>query len=286
MSAAANLDSPVVVASLGRSGSTLMLRLLNLSPDITIWGEHAAFLIDIMSAVETIENARPLVGGRKRRDTVIGPLHDTDSFIPWVSPFGTREFKNQTRAYVKRLFTQPLPKGVRWGFKEIRYRAEHLEAFRRLFPAAQFIFIVRDAKSQVLSRVQSFNDPAAVFGEDEPARIGRLIRVAEEQWIARHVGYLRFVEEAPQDCLVEIYDTSSDPVFDARRIFDFIGLPTPDDAALASVFAHKVGSKEDQAKGHNWSVEHLARLKAIVDGSTLDPVAEHLYGRFVALSRS
>ncbi len=279
-------DRPVVVTSLGRSGSTLMLRLLNLSPDLTVWGEHAAFLVDIMNAVDRIEDANPLVGGRKRRDAVIGELKDPEAFIPWVSPFGPNEFRNQTRAYLRRLFTRPLPDGTRWGFKEIRYRAEHLAGIRGLFPGTQFIFIVRDARGQILSRIQSFKSPDEVVGDDTAVEVGRQIKTAEQQWIERHRGYLPFIEKHRDDCLVVMYDTSRDPVFDAERIFGFIGLDVPPQTALDSVFARRAGTKEAQANQNAWTPEQRDRLKEIVASAELSPEVDELYASLERISRT
>ena len=43
-------DTPIFIFSSGRCGSTLMQRILNSYTDITVWGEHNGFLLDIAEA--------------------------------------------------------------------------------------------------------------------------------------------------------------------------------------------------------------------------------------------
>jgi len=127
-------ELPIFVTSMPRSGSTLLPRLLNLSPDITVWGEHGGMLRGIAETVRDMDNenyVRNLKLGVTTRDAVIGELSDKETFSPWVSPFEAHEVGEALREAVVGLMTRGLSPEIRWGFKEIRYEAPVPSPFER-----------------------------------------------------------------------------------------------------------------------------------------------------------
>ena len=48
------LRPPILLLGSGRCGSTLLQRVLNSSPEITVWGEHAGFLTSIAQSYFTL----------------------------------------------------------------------------------------------------------------------------------------------------------------------------------------------------------------------------------------
>lgn len=48
-------DQPVFVLSAGRSGSTLLQKLLNSSQELVIWGEHMGILRHLARAMDDIK---------------------------------------------------------------------------------------------------------------------------------------------------------------------------------------------------------------------------------------
>ena len=153
-------DAPLIVSSVGRSGSTLLQRLLNCHEHLTIWGEHGGFLKGVLEArhrVVGIDAHRAhLERGFANRDSVVGVLSAPDSFEPWVSSFDANRFDQELRSTVIDLFSAQLPADVRWGFKEIRYTAADVVGLASFLPNAHFVFLVRDMESYLASRFFAF----------------------------------------------------------------------------------------------------------------------------------
>lgn len=162
-------DNPVIIMAMGRSGSTLFMRLLNCSPDIVIWGEHNGFLTALGRAfhaltctfatecmhnserfVETVRNQQPIILARGERWS-----------CEWVNGFTKTDVLSAFRNLIVDLLARPVPDGVRWGFKEIRYHGEEIEFLRTLFPRAQFILLLRNPVHvlQSISRHFTRGDP-------------------------------------------------------------------------------------------------------------------------------
>lgn len=162
-------DNPVIILAMGRSGSTLLMRLLNCSPDIMIWGEHNGFLSAFGRAfhaltcafakdcmhnserfVETVLNQQPIILGRGEKWS-----------CEWVNAFTKTDVLAAFRNLIVDLLARRVPNGVRWGFKEIRYHGEEIDFFRTLFPRAQFVLLLRNPVHvlQSISRHFTRGDP-------------------------------------------------------------------------------------------------------------------------------
>jgi hypothetical protein len=130
--------SYVLIFTYGRSGSTLLMGLLNSLPGYCIRGENNNALHALFQYYRRLVDAPA-----GRRGNAEAPTH------PW-NGIQLLDF-DQIQSEIRRLFVdtvlRPEPRHTTIGFKEIRFSAEevpdfeaYLEFIRQTFPGAKFIF--------------------------------------------------------------------------------------------------------------------------------------------------
>lgn len=132
------LDPPLFLMGAPRSGTTFLVELLNRHPRILVTNE-----LRIMTYANRVLNRIPqnkwiLMNGR-------------DDFIEYFRP----RLAEVVEGYYRHLGVRP---GMRWGDKNPHYAdaktdPECLELIDRMFPAAQFVNLVRDGRQVVSSIV-------------------------------------------------------------------------------------------------------------------------------------
>jgi hypothetical protein len=214
-------DNPVIILAMGRSGSTLLMRLLNCSPDIVIWGEHNGFLTAFGRAfhaltcafakdcmhnserfVETVLNQQPIILGRGERWS-----------CEWVNGFTKTDVVSAFRTLIVDLLAERVPNGVRWGFKEIRYHGEEIDFLRTLFPRAQFVLLLRNP-------VHVLQSISRHFTRGDPKR--------SAQSMLRYIDFLTLIqkqfEQKRQDVLICHYELLlENPDEQLSRLEQFLG---------------------------------------------------------------
>ena len=207
--------------AMGRSGSTLLMRLLNCSPDIMIWGEHNGFLSAFGRAfhaltctfakdcmhnsqrfVETVLNQQPIILGRGEKWS-----------CEWVNAFTKTDVLAAFRNLIVDLLARRVPNGVRWGFKEIRYHGEEIDFLRTLFPRAQFVLLLRNP-------VHVLQSISRHFTRGDPKR--------SAQSMLRYTDFLTLIqkqfEQKRQDVLVCHYELLiENPDEQLSRLEQFLG---------------------------------------------------------------
>ena len=153
---------PVFVISSGRSGSTLVQRLLNCHRGLVVWGEHFGFLEAAASALAHMHNPEqkhyPMspVSNRGLAHLQRG-LSDPAAALEWVNPWSAEEYAQQLRSFTEGYFAARVPAGRRWGFKEIRYNGmASLRGLMLLYPHGRFVFVQRDIVEVTRSKVYAF----------------------------------------------------------------------------------------------------------------------------------
>jgi len=161
------VSAPIFLLSSGRSGSTLLQRILNSYDDVIIWGEHRGLLAPVADAYfQLLEHPwnRTFMPSLSRSSTP--PWSDVlewkdgaqwQAWLNWVSP---ADIDGCFRSFVESLFRHPeQPADMTWGFKEIRYGGHDrvVEFLSRLFPDARFVFLARNGLNTVESQLRSFN---------------------------------------------------------------------------------------------------------------------------------
>lgn len=185
-----------------RSGSTLLMRAINQTPNLTIYGEHGGFLNGYAAAYYAAMDAG-LNDSRFKPEL----LKDPKMFAPCLSCIDPGRFKKSTRNYlVDVLNADGAP---RWGFKEVRYgedtNCKVFEMLAELFSDAKFVFLVRDPREQIQSVVsmewEKFDD-------------------ALKYWKSTHDYFVQCVKSLPKRC--RMIDYSS--LCNVRKLFDWLEL--------------------------------------------------------------
>ncbi len=255
---------------MGRSGSTLLQRVLNVHPELTIWGEHSAFLKGILSShmVATNDEAMKtnLDDGYDNRASVIGELSDKDAFKPWVSPFRATDVSDGLREFVIELFTRELAPEVRWGFKEIRYTEIELERIMNMFPEGHLVILGRDVPGYATSRFFAFGNSNYELVTDEgrakaSARLENMIG----GWITRYQGLLGLANTFPGRVSVVAYSDLVSGSDRPRRLFEELGETPPSAEAIETVLGAKAGSSFAHNSEARENRDRLAEIIAVAN---------------------
>ncbi len=133
-----------LLAGGGRTGSTLIQRLVLSTRQVLMWGEHGGILVPhlrqlVASAHSFVTKAK----GNQMRESFIANGHGAwvANMNPEMSYFqaGCKTFLEQSMGAAARDMGYE-----RWGFKEIRYGLTEALILQELFPDASFILLVRD----------------------------------------------------------------------------------------------------------------------------------------------
>jgi Sulfotransferase family len=188
-------DAPIFVLGPPRSGTSMMQWALRQSP--MLWGgQESDFLIPLMSSLRDVYRF-----GSKREK-----LH-------WLSgqEVSFDEFARHIGVGINALYTDRSG-GKRWVEQTPQYTL-HLDDMHRLFPSAQFLFMVRDGR-EVVHSLRNFVNPVA---HEDASRIWvDFIRAGVEFSNGSNGRQLMFVS---------YHDAVHDTVAELTRVYDFIGEP-------------------------------------------------------------
>ena len=197
------MSFPVFLLGSGRSGSTLLQRVLNSYDDITIWGEHRGFLLGLSDAYFEIV-AHPW--NRQHWTSLwleATPSWDQvrewkagDQWQAWMNWVTVADVDEQFRRFLRSFFQHPsgATVGHFWGFKEIRYgRGDRvIEFLARLFPDARFVFLSRNGLNSVSSQVRTFQPAGTRFRALRDLASTRLVVHRAEQWRLQNATLLEW----------------------------------------------------------------------------------------------
>jgi hypothetical protein len=141
-----------VLAGGGRTGSTLLQRLLISTREVMIWGEHGGVLLDALNRfVAGMEQWFASDAGAASHLTQF-MQKGWDSWIPNMNP-PQEAFVEGARAALLRSLAVPAAElGYRrWGFKEIRYIGGAIALLKTLFPDARIVVLVRHPEASLRS---------------------------------------------------------------------------------------------------------------------------------------
>jgi hypothetical protein len=243
-----------LLAAGGRTGSTLVQRLLISTGEIMVWGEHGGLLLDAMQRVvygmrEWIEREKHWQDFLERR---------AKAWIPNINP-PHEAFVAAARGALLRALAEPAAElgYPRWGFKEVRYNGSAIALLRMLFPDAIVVVLLRHPVA-MLESIKSapwykrvFDARPELFLGDWAQLSTSLVRAAGEPpgaLVLRHeelaVDPQGFVRKLAQHVQVDAgrFDTS---LLDTRER-GMVGTPSPldegDRAALESPDVQRAAS--------------------------------------------
>ncbi|WP_319781507.1 sulfotransferase [Oceanisphaera sp. IT1-181] len=140
--------SNAFIITYGRTGSTLLMGLLNSYEEIQIKGENFNFIKGLYYSYKKLTELKETYG--KKPQPITAPFYGAETT-------NVDLFTEQLRDIIKnQLVTHDKEKIKCWGFKEIRYTSEalnfegnyeikkYLDFIKKIFPDACFIFLTRD----------------------------------------------------------------------------------------------------------------------------------------------
>lgn len=218
----------VFIVTYGRSGSTLLMGILNSTPGFLIRGENWDALHHLFRFHRTLLDG----SSRWKRPRTRQATHP----FYGVADFPAKKSLKRIRELVLDTVLRPREDTRVTGFKEIRWSQDDLEDYvawlQELFPGARFVFNTR-AHEEVLASgwwPRADNGPAELTGLE-----ARLLELAAQLGDAAYrVHYNDYVA-----------DPSS-----LAGLFEWLGEPF-DEAAVRDVFstAHSVGRKRAPTSG-------------------------------------
>lgn len=204
----------VFIITYGRSGSTLLMSLINAAPECIIRGENAGALHALFDAYRRIQAGQATREETSRRTT-----------SPWwgISEVPLDDFARDLARVFTRHVIRPSPEHRICGFKEIQFSprdvpdlAGYLDFLRLAFPPAKIVFNHRRLEDVSKSKWWAGNPDAL----EELTAIDR-----------------RFLEFPSSDSVFHFsYDRALTDRTHVWELFAFLGA-TYDDEALEEVFA-------------------------------------------------
>lgn len=141
--------TPIFVMGYGRSGTTLLRRVLNSYDDVFLWGEHHGFLQHVARGFYRVWDGTLVFDDlRPWQQRVVDPRHASFVSQSWLNSFDRQSWLDLHRGYLDSIF---LPAGLNdknfVGFKDTVYMFDDkdrtIDFLHQLFPQAIFVFIVR-----------------------------------------------------------------------------------------------------------------------------------------------
>lgn len=192
---------PVIIASLGRAGSTLLVRALNCLDGVFLFGEHNGAFYNLRRLYEDSQYFKETQSENGLR--ILRREGLRDHFLAWASPFSSEELQVAIRAFLSDLYLSKLHghEVCAWGFKEIRYKRKDLEFFRKIWPDLKVIFLLREADDQFASSFSAFTENG--IGADYlPSFISEYLEFflfAEEQVREGYPAHILWYEDLCRD---------------------------------------------------------------------------------------
>ncbi|WP_374471764.1 sulfotransferase [Phenylobacterium sp.] len=222
-----------------KSGTTWLQRVLDAHPEVMCSGEGHFIGRFTVPLAEVI---------RKYNAALVTEATRVYEGRPYYGQIDQAEFDELARAFILRRLTSrgPGPQ-VRWvGDKTPRY-ALHLDALHRLFPQARVVYIVRDPRDTLMSRVgHAVRANMADAVEPGSERRLQVMRTGVEDW-ARNVRPIAPFAAAHPGLVhrLRYEDLLADPHGETRRLFGFLDVaadaPTVEAVVSATSFEAQSG---------------------------------------------
>ena len=142
-----NVGMPVIICSVGRSGSTTLQRIINTIPNANICGENYNAVIHLLMFYQSIKDTQQQVykefdktNGRSYTEIISKGVKPA-----WYNSFQYEQIINNIKNMILDMFNKDRL-NIIWGFKEIRYNKtslKYIELFTELFPNVRYIVHIR-----------------------------------------------------------------------------------------------------------------------------------------------
>lgn len=261
---------PVVLVSATRSGSTLLQRMLNTHPQLTVWGEHVGVIKHLRAIRDDIVKFNRIIDrGFEHRQHLQGALDDVDELSEHINPFSSTTIEGRLADITVDLFASDLPPDVRWGFKEVRYDGEDLEFFLSMFPDARFLLLAREPADQISSFLRApWRRKPDLATEPGREQLRAAVDRVSANWTRQYASLREFAERNPANSIIVRYDQLSSPNLDISPVFEWLGLPNLSRTDIERVLAKKSGSSDATSA---WTTEDQQILAVMIEARSVTP---------------
>lgn len=143
-------DNIILIVSLGRCGSTTLLRILNeIIPNTNICGENNLFIYNLIDFYINLKKTTIKKNIEFKECINVSNYNEiiNKNIKPaWYNSYDENEIINNLKFMITKIFKKN--ENIKlWGFKEIRYfdnSLEKLKYFKELFPQTKFIILLRE----------------------------------------------------------------------------------------------------------------------------------------------
>lgn len=190
----------------GRSGTTLIQRIVNTFPNTMIWGEHGGFLTKIADAYFFLKENASMHEFSYDQKIDLSSKYDLSSYNDcriwqaWINWFRPDDIDEMFRKIVENFFCPKEFEGLElWGFKEIRYsgRDKVIPFLTSIYPNAVFLFITRSSLNTLESQVTTFHKGNSKFLKLKRFFwLPKIIGLARE-WTLQNQSYLDYSKADP-----------------------------------------------------------------------------------------
>jgi hypothetical protein len=267
-----------------RSGTKMLRELLNASPDIWISDVESHFVpkftrvIDRFGDLSDPANFQRLAAALTRtrafwyraRRGVHVPVEE------WYAACRTRNWPGVLEGLYRCVYAREIARPARrwddviWGDKTPEYMTE-VPLLSTLFPHSRFVHIVRDPRDCCLSTERAWGNTPLRTAQEWADRTRRC-RAA-----GRALGPTRYLEVRYEEVVVDVCAHVS-------RVFDFLGVPTPEDVGRLFRVPENLGAARGAAgvvatNTGKWKHTMPPALRRRIEHLTGDQLAELGYER-------
>lgn len=198
----------------GRTGSTMVERLLVSTRQVLVWGEHGGILIRQLRAL--MEGMQTWMRVKARGQFARFLKEGYNAWIPNMNPEPVA-FSAACRAFLETSLGQPARAlgYPRWGFKEIKYGKPAILFLQELYPDAGFIFLIRNPLD-CLKSIKSTGWYPSDYGASPETFLN--------EWTRITVDLLDLENQCPNAALVRYEDLLTKPEECLLRIAKAVGI--------------------------------------------------------------
>ena len=222
----------------GRSGTTLIQRIMNTFPNTMIWGEHAGFLNQLSELYYFLKENPSLHEFSYQQEVDIKrkysltEYNDSRIWQAWINWFRPGDLDDLFRNIMENTFCPEQFVDLRlWGFKEIRYGAEDrvFSFLNALYPDASYLFISRESLNTIESQITTFYK-----GKSKFTRLKRLFQISSllkiaKQWQIQNDYYRLLAKENPERYVAIRYEDALEDLTILDPVLKKYGLSIGDD---------------------------------------------------------
>lgn len=194
----------LISAATHRSGSTMLQRIFNARKKTLIWGEHNGVLSDFYKLRKNLKDYSSKF--KSQRVKYFNTNENPSNWIATMNPsneYIDNAVHQSMKAFLDHLYAEHRNNHDIIGFKEVRYGQTELELFRKCYPDAKIILLVRDPRNVWKShgrglRKEFYNKSLIKFTQKWNEHASYYVNFAQNDPKAFLLKYEDIVERKPE----------------------------------------------------------------------------------------